>query len=615
MAGPAWQIRPLNFNEEDHGISEWDQFDKEQRNIEITLLREAIQNSLDARDADSGQPVEVRIAWHAVTDANDIEFVEGLIAPLEPHLEASGRKIARDGAPTVLVIEDFGTKGLVGRTDDQSDTGHFRSFFFGHSSSHKRPGAGGRWGLGKLVFASMSGASCWFGLTRRFDDGRTLLMGKAAIGSRVYDGRTYPAFARWAVLDTEGREMPVEDERILARFREVFGLTRRDEPGLSVIVPRPKVAANVASVRRQVLTEWVVPILRNRLIVEINDQRIDRSAAATLAKDELGPAVAKFVAEVAHPSVAPVELPEVRAHPLKDVVPERLTAEALNELRAAYARSELVATRLPTIFMPKEGKERCAHVRVCLQRIDPDQKPFALRLRGDISVPDAAKLSVEGVMSALVAEDGPAAEFLADAEPPAHDNWMVTERLKAKWKYAPDTLKLVRRLPAKLHELLAAGAEEELPDELLDYFWFEGQDSARPQEPSGGRQPKPPQPGRPDPPPPRPRRLTVQPETGGFMLKAGPGLTVTDLPCRVEARVAYDVEEGDPFKRWSPLDFDFSEETAGIEIDADGAEIVERQGYALVVEARDLAFRVRVGGFDPNRDLDIRVHRLADAEP
>ena len=62
-------------------------------------------------------------------------------------------------------MEDFGTSGLTGRTDDPSDTGNFRGFFYRHSNSHKGGTAGGRWGLGKLVFARMSAWSCWFGLT------------------------------------------------------------------------------------------------------------------------------------------------------------------------------------------------------------------------------------------------------------------------------------------------------------------------------------------------------------------------------------------------------------------------------------------------------------------
>ena len=54
MAAPNWNFEPLSPNAEEHGISEWDQFDKEELGIDTTLLREATQNFLDAR---------VRIEW------------------------------------------------------------------------------------------------------------------------------------------------------------------------------------------------------------------------------------------------------------------------------------------------------------------------------------------------------------------------------------------------------------------------------------------------------------------------------------------------------------------------------------------------------------------------
>ena len=88
-------------------------------------------------------------------------------------------------------------------------------------------------------------------------------------------------------------------------------------------------------------------------------------------------------------------------------------------------------------------------------------------------MPRGALLRAYGVHSALLAAAGPVAEFLADAEPPAHDTWTVTGRLKERWKYALLTLTLIRTAPAKLHQLLAVGAERDLPDELLQFFWFE----------------------------------------------------------------------------------------------------------------------------------------------
>jgi len=202
--------------------------------------------------------------------------------------------------------------------------------------------------------------------------------------------------------------------------------------------------------------------------------------------------------------------------------------------------------------------------------------------------------------------------FLADAEPPAHDTWTITGRLKERWKYAPLTLNLIRTAPAKLHHLLAAGVEQDLPDELLQFFWFEdpagsGKGRARTKRQKRRTLDTPS-----DIPTPRPLQLMVDPERGGFTVRAGPGLNADLLPCQIRVSMAYDLEDGDPLRSWSPYDFNLGDPDGDIEIEQDGVRIVELRGNQLLIEARDLAFRVRAHGFDSNRDLEVRVNRLRE---
>ena len=77
--------------------------------------------------------------------------------------------------------------------------------------------------------------------------------------------------------------------------------------------------------------------------------------------------------------------------------------------------------------------------------------------------------------------------------------------------------------------------------------------------------------------------------------------------------MAYDLEDGDPLRSWSPYDFNLGDRDGDIEVEQDGASIVELRGNQLLIEARDQAFRVRVHGFDPNRDLEVRVNRLRES--
>jgi hypothetical protein len=612
MSAPDWNFEPLSPNAEEHGISEWDQFDKEELGIDATLLREATQNSLDARDSASGQTaVRVRIEWLRDKDLAEPAWFAELLSPLQPHLNAAGRT-PESSNYAALVVEDFGTSGLTGPTDEPGDAGNFRGFFYRHSISGKGGTAGGRWGLGKLVFARMSGWSCWFGLTARAD-GRALLMGKAAIGPRPVEGKRYPAFARWAVVD-DGLERPVEDQRILRRFQDCFRLQRKEgATGLSVVVPWPKSDPDLTEIRRCVLEEWAVPILRGRLVFEMQGEVIDAAAARHLLPEIIGDEAARFVEAAAMAKKPAIKLPELQAYPKQDLVEERIDPAILDTLRTSYSQGETVTVRVPLVVYPNHTESSRGHVDLHLAQAAAGTTPVSLRLRDDITVPRGGLLRANGVHSALLADAGPVAEFLADAEPPAHDTWTVTGRLKEHWKYAPLTLNLIRTVPARLHQLLAVGVERDLPDELLQFFWFEDPAGSGSGRVRAKRQPKRTPETPTDLPSPRPRQLTIDQESGGFTVRAGPGLTADLLPCQIRVSMAYDLEDGDPLRSWSPYDFNLGDRDGDIEVEQDGASIVELRANQLLIEARDQAFRVRVHGFDPNRDLEVRVNRLRES--
>ena len=169
-----------------------------------------------------------------------------------------------------------------------------------------------------------------------------------------------------------------------------------------------------------------------------------------------------------------IKLPELQAYPKQELVEERIDPAILETLRTSYSRGETVTVRVPLVVYPSHTESSRGHVDLHLAQAEAGTSPVSLRLRDDITVPRGGLLRADGVHSALLADAGPVAEFLADAEPPAHDTWTVTGRLKEHWKYAPLTLNLIRTAPARLHQLLAVGAERDLPDELLQYLLVRG---------------------------------------------------------------------------------------------------------------------------------------------
>jgi hypothetical protein len=221
-----------------------------------------------------------------------------------------------------------------------------------------------------------------------------------------------------------------------------------------------------------VLKEWAVPILRARLVFDIQGEVIDAAAARHLLPGILGEGAARFVEATPMAEKPAITLPELQAYPKQELVEKQINPPILEALRTSYSKGDTVTVRVPVLVYPSHAESSRGYVDLHLAQTDGQTSPVSLRLRHDITVPRGGLLRADGVHSALLADAGPVAEFLADAEPPAHDTWTVTGRLKEHWKYAPLTLNLIRTAPARLHQLLAVGAEKDLPEELLQYFSY-----------------------------------------------------------------------------------------------------------------------------------------------
>lgn len=158
------------------------------------LVREGIQNSLDARR--NGEKVIVRIRVSGTGGAVAREAVAPFLDGLDEHFKAPGNGLRdipadNDDCP-FLVFEDFGTTGLTGDSSEwKPATGsrnHFYYFFRAEGRSDKGEKDIGSWGIGKQVFLRAGRVNSLSGLTVREDDRKALLMGMAVLKTHDIDG-------------------------------------------------------------------------------------------------------------------------------------------------------------------------------------------------------------------------------------------------------------------------------------------------------------------------------------------------------------------------------------------------------------------------------------------
>lgn len=599
-----WSFSPRGPNDVEQEVTEADQFNTETVPETEALVREASQNSQDARDRTQSGPVRLRISIINRSQGLDCDFLEELTRELHLHLNASGVEIGEEflKSPAALVVEDFGTEGLTGSVDNENDHGNFRSFWFRHGSSYKRGNKNGRWGLGKLVFPMTSSARCFFGLTIRNDNPQPLLLGQAVLKTHSISGTRFAPHGHFGDTAGDGRLCPISEAAFIDRFKKAFGLVRNNEPGLSVVVPYPRAEADRDKLLKFVIGNYVFPILTGRLEVDVLGQTVDASTIRAIGNGLLPPGLIQFI-EAVHESDQSVLIGvKERALGRAEKIVESMVEADLASVRDKYSAGELVAFRVPIAIARKTSSVQKSYVDIYFRRRFETEETDALYVRGDITVPDeAARFRGVGAFAALLAHEPLISEFLADAENPAHTRWSGTaKRLTENWKYAAQTLTTIREALPALHRMLATGREQVDARALTNFFWVDDP-TALPAPGAAGLRPKP-KPGpvdRPFPPiPPTQRRLILFKRKGGFSIKPGPAFADVPLPATVTIDICYDVEYGKP--RWDKLDFDLSDGAVIIEV-AGANE--ERSDNRITLTVEQPEFELVVDGFDQKRDL------------
>lgn len=601
--------------------------------IADALVREAIQNSLDAKAGDETNQPAVRVAITCGTVARQrvAPYFEGLwpharaLPPTFPKLVA---ELADKDPVEFLVIEDFGTRGLEGDPKQWTDTpqnnvrNDFYYFWRNVGRSGKVGEDRGRWGLGKTVFAYASQACTYFGLTVRQSDRRRLLMGRAVFCMHTCNGTFYRPYGFYG-RDRDDSLMPIEDRHAIDDFADAFQLRRRDEPGLSVVVPFPEEEVKWKDLLSATWRHYFWPILEGHLEVEIHTPtdkvRLHRDTwKKTLQQDRaletLRPIVtlAERWMETRQPTaVLEAPEPDVRpqwpSHPL----PESERAR----LQALLDRGEALALQQPLFVHAQrpDGSYEPRHTffHVLLQRKPENEPGDGHFIRQGISVENPTIRRPRGLRWIVVAEDPTLCAFLGDAENPAHTEWQrASPKLKSKYRFGPTTLDFIRKAPEHIARWLAGPTQQRDPKLLQHVF------SIPTRSPTTTA---------PTPTAVRPAaaalyvgtteetvaniaghgsEVRLVREDKGFRLQ---GTWNGNGARRLAIEMAYDVLRGNPFVRYSPFDFEVGKTAKP---HCTGARIVEAAYNRLVVELEQPKFEVRVTGFDPHRDLRVKVQVL-----
>ncbi len=620
----TWIFKELRPGDKDRQPTQGEFFSTEAiRSVTEALVRESIQNSLDASLKLPNTPVRVR--FHLATGP------DALIAKTARQYFTDGWKhfVARDnGLDDVpqsgdncpfLVIEDFGTTGLVGDITQYrhilGDKNPFYFFFRTEGRSGKGEKDRGRWGIGKYVFPRSSRINAFFALTVRNDDAKRFLMGQAVMKSHAVGSHYYTPDGDYGEESTDGLVVPTSNAGILNRFCRDFSISRTNEPGLSVVIPWVYEEITRETLLQAVIKGYFFPILCGGLVVVISkegqEKEVNRDTLGTMCK-QLGEEFEKEILPLVNLSNwardhDPAEIVKLNAaNPQRPKwEPTLVPKDKLSDLRAKYRAGQKLALEIPLTVSEHGQPPRESSFKVFLMQ-DGAEEGGPVFIRDGIIIPDVRGRWVPGVRSLVVIDHPPLAKLLGDSENPAHTQWQKDrEHFKFKYKFGKFYIEFVTHSVSMFVRYLNESDEE--PDRALlrEIFWIPKKlESEEPKEKAKPRKRNKGEVVRPEPNiEPRLRRYTLAKVANGFTITKGQ--IGAPIPTEIRIAVAYDRRRGSPLVKYSSADFKMNE--APLVIEVSGGQVTIQQLNRLVVRITEPDFRVKVAGFDENRDLFVDV--------
>lgn len=574
------------------------QFNNDEVSLPEALVRETIQNSTDAA-AVPGQAVKVRFGIRHVSGAEAENFRQTL-QPLLPHYAATGIDSSALNAKefNVLAIEDFGTRGLTGSLIEP-DLGNFDRFWRVVGDSGKQGTKGGRWGLGKLVYSSSSAASLFFGLTVTQEQPAPSLLGQIVlrthrIGNIFYSSHGF-FFDKKAPPHDLQQPLTGESIRFLA---ELGGLKRKNEPGLSLIIPFLASDIDEKSIIAGVISNYFFPILAGQLVVEVGDVVIDKARFFEVVEKykPLHPIPFDFVKQISDAIDTPPAITALTVVGRQEMGPTSFTPEQIAEMKRKFVDGVPVRVRVRVELKPKKEANTESFIDLYIRSLPENAERFTLVARNAITLSQEQRY-VGGIAAyaALIAQDGKVCSFLGDAETPSHTRWdSQAEKLRENWRSPGDTIRAIRKVLRQFFMLVAEVSEEDDEDLLADFFSILDEADKK-----KGKKPKTKKPKVDL--PPRERAIVIRERKGGFEIAAGPAAAKWTFPRVIRVRVAYDTIGSNPFNRHSPFDFDLAKDEIDVQTSAAAYSAVKPNIIKLT--AQSAQFRLECSGFDLRRDI------------
>jgi hypothetical protein len=625
---PQWRFREMSRGEINVDPIEGEFFTTEALgSLSDALIREAIQNSLDAGLSD--QQIRISISFCNSDQGLDLSKKNHYLKGLDEHLVSKNSGIIDPPPPNdpvdFLVFEDFGTRGLIGdiRENEDSEVGSGKSkndyFYFWRNIGRAVEGstARGRWGLGKTVFQAASRINSFFGLTIQSNDSRKLLMGQSVLKIHRIENTKYAPYGYFGIFDDD-LALPFSNQEYVNSFCKDFFIQRQEESGLSVVIPFPEKEIQPQDIIRSTIHHYFFPILSGDLVVTVrngNKEDILETNSIFRYLDKTGWAdkevisrrleLAKWCIDI--PAINFIKINETETGKAPKWDEKLFESHDLETLRTMFDQGQRIAIRIPH-WIHRIGKDvEKSFFDVFVERDPIAEKGEDHFIREGVTIAGVSSIRQPGIRVIVSIKDKPLSKFLGDTENPAHTEWQErSPKFKNKYNYGPTCLRYVKNSPREIIKILTRPAKGRDENLLRNFFYIDI--PPEPEQPGIKDEPID-KPGIDETDKPKPdvspgdRFFRLQQTKGGFRLTKHP--KTKTLPKMATVEVAYDVRQGNPFKKYQPFDFELNEPPINIRGTGVKASIIKSNVLQIAIVQPD--FSLSVTGFDPHRDLKIKT--------
>jgi len=287
----------------------------------------------------------------------------------------------------------------------------------------------------------------------------------------------------------------------------------------------------------------------------------------------------------------------------------------LRRLRERFDADDPVALTVPVWVKPASGDAVLSNFDLYLERDETLSSADDHFVRDGITIAGVRASLPKGIRAIVSVRDRELSELLGDSENPAHTEWQErSPKFKDRYRHGPFTLRYVKNAPREIVRLLtrpAEGRDFRLLQQLFSLEVPTEESLIKVKEPDDkagagdgqveddveaiGRN----------------RLFQLQKLQGGFRLK-GTG-DDGQAPAFVAVRVAYDMRRGNAFKQYQLPDFEMDKPP--VRVAAEHATVFRCEQNFLVLKLERADFRLTVKGFDPHRDIRVKVLSGEELQP